>query len=103
MPEEGTKSAVEDLCLEESLIKIESLPLSCENTEPSANDHEVEESLGVHDEETEKNVALFLSRQLDSKEFVEAFSYIWGQWTSRPHIGVTGFGWIFKLVLWCLR
>ena len=100
-----TNNAIEDLCLEErsSLIKIETLPSTHENIKPAANDHEVEESPSVHDEETEKNDALLLKQHLDGKGLCEGFVYIWGQWTSRPYIRVNGCGWMFKLVLWCLR
>ena len=105
MPEEVTQNAVEDSISEErsSLINTESLPLSRKNDDPSANNHDVEEPADVHDEETEKNVALLLGHQLNGKGFFEGFAYIWGLWTSRPYIGVNGYGWMFKLVLWCLR
>ena len=105
MSEGVTKNAVEDLCLEErsTLIKIEALPSTSENNKPADNDHEVEESPSVHGENTEKNDARLLSQQLDETGLWEGFVYIWGQWTSRPYIGVNGFGWMFKLVLWCLR
>ena len=46
---------------------------------------------------------IYLSKQLDEKSFSDGASFIWRQWTSRPHIQVSGFGWIFKLFLWCLR
>ena len=51
----------------------------------------------------ENNVRLFLHEQLRSLTFFESFAYIWEQWTSRPHVKVEGYGWIFKLLLWCLR
>ena len=105
MPEEVTQNAVEDSISEErsSLIKIESLPLSRKDNEPSANNHDVEEPSDVHDEDTEKNVVLLLSQHLDGKGLWEGFAYIWRQWTNRPYIRVNGFGWMFKLGLWCLR
>ena len=73
MPEEVTINSVENQSFEErlSLIKIVSLPLpsSCENNEPAANDHEVEKSSDVNNEET-KNVGVFLSMQLDLKRIL---------------------------------
>ena len=59
-----------------------------------------EESSGVQDIETEKNVGLFLSEQLDKKGFYEGFVYIRGQWYD---IVKENFGWLFKFVLWCIR
>ena len=105
MHEEARKSAGEDSSLEErsNLIKIVSLPSTSENNEPAANDHDVESSSNEQNIKTEKNIAILLSQKLDKKGFSEGFSYIWGQWTSRPYIKVNGLGWMFKLVLWCLR
>ena len=105
MHEEVTKSAGEDPSLEErsNLIKIVSLPSTSETNEPASNDQDVESSSSDQNIKTEKNAVLLLSQQLDRKGFCEGFAYIWGQWTSRPYIKVNGFGWIFKLVLWCLR
>ena len=105
MPAEVTNAAVEVSILEvrSGLIKIDSLTLSRKNDEPSVNDDEAEESPIVHNEETEKNIVLLLSQQLDGKGLWEGFAYIWGQWTSRPYNKVNGYGWMFKLVLWCLR
>jgi len=48
------------------------------------------------------NVPNFLEDQFEDKSFFESFSFLWKQWTSRPHIEVEGLGWTFKLLLWCL-
>ena len=105
MHEEVTKRAVEEATLEErsNLIQLVSSPSSCENDKPTSNDHEVKESSSVHNIKTEKNAGLFLSDKLDKEGFCEGFDFILGQWTGRPYIGVNGYGWMFKLVLWCLR
>ena len=50
-----------------------------------------------------ENVGIILSKQLDEGGFREGSVFIWGQWTSRSDIKLEGFGWIFKLVFWCLR
>ena len=104
MHEEATKSAVEEATLEKrsNLIQLVFSPSSCENDKPASNDHEVEESC-VHKIKTEKNEGLSLSNKLDKKGFCEGFDYILGQWTGRSDFGLNGYGWIFKLVLWCLR
>ena len=104
MSEEVIKSADENPSLGErsNLIKIVSLPSTSENIGPAANDVE-ETSSSVKNIKTKTNVELFLSQQLDRKGFFEGFVFIWGQYISRPYIQVNGFGWIFKLVLWCLR
>ena len=48
--------------------------------------------------------ALYLSKKLDGKTFSRGFSFIFAEWTRRPHIQVTGIGGcLFKLFLWCLR
>ena len=106
MHEETTKNAAEEVTLEErsNLIQSVSSPSSYKPASDS-NDHEVKEpsSASVHNDKTEKNVGLFLSKTLDKKVFCEGFVYVRGQWTSRSDIGVNGYGWIFKLVLWCFR
>ena len=89
MSDEVTESHAEHLSLEEisSLMKVESLPSSCENGENIS-----------------KNVLLFLSQQLDRKGFIDGFVYIWGQWTNRPFVTPCySFGCLFKLLLWGLR
>ena len=48
--------------------------------------------------------AIYLSLKLDEKTFSRGFSYIWAQWTRRPHIQVTSVGGcLFKLLLWFVR
>ena len=48
--------------------------------------------------------ALYLSKKLDGKTFRRGFSFIFAEWTRRPHIQVTSMGGcLFKLFLWCLR
>ena len=99
MHEEATHCAVEEATLEErsNLIQLVSLPSSCERVQ------EVEESSSVHNIKTENDDGLFLSNKLDKEGFCEGFDFILGQWTGKPYIRVNGFGWIFKLVIWCLR
>ena len=105
MHEEATKGSVEEATFEErsNFIEIVSSPSSCENDEPASNDYKVEESSSVNNIRTEKNAGLFLSKKLDGEGFCEGFAYILRQWTSRSDIGLSGYGWIFKLALWCLR
>ena len=106
MHEEVRRSVDENATLEErsNFIQLVSVPSSCEDDKPTSDDHdEVEEPSIVHNIKTEKNSGLFLSDKLDKKGFCEGFAYIWGQWTTRSDIGLSGFGWIFKLFLWCLR
>ena len=50
-----------------------------------------------------KDPALHLAEELDIKDFSGGFSFIWNQWTSKPYVKVEGWGWLFKLFLWCLR
>ena len=103
MHKEATKT-VEEATLEErsNLIPLVSAPQSCDD-KPASNDHKVEESSCVHKIKTEINDGLFPSNKLDKEGFCERFDYILVQWIGRSDFGLNGYGWIFKLVLWCLR
>ena len=105
MHEEATKSAFEEATLEErsNLLQPVPLPSNYENNKPASNDIKVEESSCVHKIKTEINDGLFPSNKLDKEGFCERFDYILVQWTGRSDFGLNGYGWIFKLVLWCLR
>ena len=49
------------------------------------------------------DVSVYLSEKLDTRNFINGFSFIWMKWTEKPHIQVKGWGWLFKVFLWCLR
>ena len=51
--------------------------------------------------ETENNVGVFLSKQLDRKRFYEVFIFLSGQWFDSD-IMMKGYRWLFKFVLLCI-
>ena len=50
-----------------------------------------------------QDVSVYLSEKLDNRNFSDGFSFIWIKWTQKPNIQVKGWGWLFKMFLWCLR
>ena len=49
------------------------------------------------------DASVYLSEKLDKRGFMDGFSFIWMIWTQKPQIQVEGWGWLFKVFLWCLR
>lgn len=79
----------------------ESITNNNDNGGQAADGRDVDEPSRAANSETEetknKDVLLFLSDMLEKKGMGEGFDFVWEQWE------VEGFGWIIKLLIWCLR